>query len=176
LKIEGAKVHPTVFITPADVRRARRNIERYDWARQIADAVLREAAEWLKREDDWLRRTVPLPGASFAVGISGCPICGANWGPWARDGASFENPGHVTCPNGHTLPDNDHPDEGNGYRGPDGRNHYFVGTYNSWVVETLTFKALENLVYAYTLTADERYADKAIVILDAIASIYEETP
>ena len=172
LKIEGAKAHPTVFITTDDVKRARENIKRYGWARQTADAVLREADDWLKKEDDWLRRAVPAAGAAFAVGISGCPVCGDNWGPWARDGATFERPGRVTCPNGHTLPDADHPDDGTGYRGPDGRLHYFVGAYNAWVVETLTFQALENLVHAYTLTADERYAAKAAVILDALAAIY----
>jgi hypothetical protein len=47
-----------------------------------------------------------------------------------------------------------------------------VGSYNAWVVETLTFKALENLVYAYSLTGDERYASKASVILDALGAIY----
>ena len=171
-KIEGAKIHPTVFVTPADVEHARQNVKRYAWAKQIAEAVIREADNWLKKEDDWLRRIVPAPGAAFAVGISGCPVCGANWGPWARDGAAFEKPGRVTCPNGHTLPDADHPDDGTGYRGPDGRIHYFVGSYNAWVIESLTFKALENLVYAYTLTSDERYASKAAVILDALAAIY----
>jgi hypothetical protein len=172
LKIEGAKVHPTVFITNDDIKRARQNIKQYGWAGQIADAVIREADNWLKKDDEWLRRVVPPPGAAFAVGISGCPVCGANWGPWARDGASFDRPGRVACPNGHTLPDPEHPDDGTGYRGPDGRIHYFVGAYNAWVVETLTFGALENLVYAYTLTSDERYAAKAAVILDALAAIY----
>ncbi len=171
-KVDGAKVRPTVFITPRDIARARENVRRFGWAKQIADAVLREAEVWLQKDDEWLRRAVPPPGSAFAVGISGCPICGGNWGPWARDGASFDNPGHVTCPNGHTLPDAEHPDDGTGYTGPDGRIHYFAGSYNAWVVETLTFQALENLVYAYSLTGEERYATKAAVILDALAAIY----
>ncbi len=172
LKIEGAKVHPTVFITPGDVARARENIQRFDWARQIAAAVLRKADAWLQKDDEWLRRVVPPPGSAFAVGISGCPICGGNWGPWARDGATFDNPGHVTCPNGHTLPDGGHPDDGTGHVGSDGRIHYFIGAYNAWVVETLTFEALENLVHAYSLTGDEKYAAKAAGILDSLAAIY----
>ena len=45
--------------------------------------------------------------------------------------------------NGHVLPDDDHPDEGEGYTGPDGRIHYFVGSYNAWVTETLQFKVLQ---------------------------------
>lgn len=172
LKIEGAKVHPTVFVTPADIARARENVRRFAWAKQTADAVLREADAWLAKDDAWLRSVVPAPGASFAYGIVACPICGANWGPFGREGATFAKPGQVTCSNGHTLPDADLPDAGTGYVGPDKRIHYFVGVYNAWVVETLTFKALENLVYAFSLTGDERYASKASVILDALAAIY----
>ena len=172
LKIEGAKRHPTVFVSPDEILRARTNIARFPWARQIADAVRLEADAWLRRDDGWLRSVVPPPGAAFAYGITGCPICGAFWGPWARDSATFDNPGGVTCRNGHRLPDADHPDSGSGYVAPDGRIHYIVGAYNAWVVETLTFKALENLVHAYTLTGNERYAEKASVILDALAAIY----
>lgn len=172
LKIEGAKVHPTVFVTPADIARARDNSQRFDWAKQTADAVLREADAWLAKDDAWMLSVVPAPGASFAYGIVACPICGANWGPFAREGATFDNPGHVTCSNGHTLPDAVHPDSGPGYVGPDRRIHYFVGGYNAWAVETLTFKGLEYLVHAYSITGDERYAAKAVVILDALAAIY----
>jgi hypothetical protein len=172
LKIEGAKVHPTVFVTPADINRARENVRRFAWAKQTADAVIREADLWLAKDDAWLRSVVPAPGACFAYGIVACPICGANWGPFGREGATFSNPGHVTCSNSHTMPDAEHPDGGKGYVGPDGRTHYFVGAYNAWVIETLTFKALENLVYAYSITGDERYASKGAVILDALAAIY----
>ena len=58
-KIEGAKVHPTVFVTPADIGRARENVERFDWAKQTAEAVLREADGWLAKDDAWLRSVVP---------------------------------------------------------------------------------------------------------------------
>jgi hypothetical protein len=115
---------------------------------------------------------VPKPGAAFAYGLTGCPICGAGWGAWGLKGGSLDRPGAMTCSRGHTLPDRDHPDPGTGYVAPDGRTHFMVGAHNAFVIETLTFQALENLAYAYTLTADERYAAKAAVILDAIAAIY----
>ena len=115
---------------------------------------------------------MPGAGACFAYGFTGCPICGANWGTWGGACASFDNPGRVKCAKGHTLPDAEHADPGTGYIGKDKRVHYFVGSYNAWAVETLTFKAADNLAYAYTLTGDERYAAKASLILDALASIY----
>ena len=115
---------------------------------------------------------MPGKGACFAYGLTGCPICGAEWGFWDKARASFDNPGHVTCDNGHVLPDAAHPDAGTGWVAPDGRIHYFVGSYNAWVIEKLTLTAVENLAYAYSLTGDDRYAAKAALILDAVADIY----
>ena len=168
----AARQHPTVYLTAEDVERARRNRERLPWARSTADGIVSQARSWQARDDDWLRGVVPPPGACFAHGFTGCPICGAGCGTWGSARASFDNPGHVTCANGHVLPDAAHPDNGDGYIGPDKRIHYFVGSYNAWVVETLTFQGADNLAYAYTLTGEERYAAKAALILDALAAIY----
>jgi len=169
---ENVKVHPTVYMTPEDVKRAKENVARFMWAKETADAIVREANTWLAKDDQWVLNVVPPAGACFAYGFTGCPICGASWGTWGGARASFDKPGHVTCANGHILPDAEHPDKGTGYVGKDGRIHYFVGSYHAWVVETLTFKAADNLAYAYTLTGDERYAAKAALILDALAAIY----
>jgi hypothetical protein len=164
--------HPCVYITPEDVARARTRIETEDWARNWFEGVRRQADEWVSKEDEWIASILPEPGACFAYGVTACPICRASWGQWGGARCSFDNPGHVTCANGHVLPDAEHPDPGTGYEGPDGRIHYFVGSYNAWVVETLQFKALRNLAYAYTLTGDERYAEKAAFILDRLADLY----
>lgn len=172
LKIEGAPRHPTVFVTPENVQRARENIARYPWAQQIAGVVLKEAQTWLARDDAWIRGVVPAPGAAFSYGVTGCPACGTFWGPWGSEAGSFDHPGTLICKNGHRLPDAKFPDSGTGYVAPDGRIHYIVGTYNAWVMEQLTFKGLESLVHAYSFTGEERYAAKAAVILDAIAAIY----
>ncbi len=164
--------HPTVYITPADIERGRRNAARFPWAKAIADRILATADEWAAKDDAWILAQVPAKGACFAYGFTGCPVCGAGWGIWDKARASFDNPGHVTCDNGHVLPDAAHPDPGTGWTGPDGRIHYFVGSYNAWAIEKLTLTAAENLAYAYSLTGDERYAAKAALILDAVAAIY----
>ncbi len=164
--------HPTVYLTPADIEHGRRNAARHPWAKAIADGILGVADEWAAKDDAWILDQVPGKGACFAYGLTGCPICGAEWGFWEKARASFDNPGHVTCDNGHVLPDAAHPDAGTGWVGPDGRIHYFVGSYNAWVIEKLTLTAAENLAYAYSLTGDEHYASKAALILDAVADIY----
>ena len=168
----AAAEHPKVFLAPEDAARARKLAARDGWARQTADAILLEARAWMARDDAWLRRAVPAAGAAFAYGFTGCPICGGSWGTWGSVRASFDNPGHVTCANNHVLPDAAHPDPGTGYAAPDGRIHYFAGSYNAWVVETLTFRAADHLAQAYSLTGDESYAAKAALILDALANVY----
>src|ERR1039458_10219815 len=168
----SAPPHPSVYLTRADIGLAKTNISQFAWARATADSIQHQADAWLAKPDDWFLHNVPSAGACFAYGFTGCPICGASWGTWAGVKASFDQPGCVTCAKGHTLPDADHPDSGTGWVGQDKRVHYFVGSYNAWAVETLTFKAADNLAYAYTLTGDERYAAKASLILDALAAIY----
>ncbi len=170
----GRETHPCVNKTPEDVQRALRNIEQHEWARDYAASQRAAADKWLQRSDQWFLDQIPEPGACFAYGFTGCPICGSPWGTWGGARCSFENPGHVTCSKGHVLPDADHPDAGTGYTGDDGRIHYFVGSYNSWVIETLQFKVLRPLCETYLLTGDERYAQKAALIIDALAAIYPE--
>ncbi|MBC7287294.1 MAG: heparinase II/III family protein, partial [Armatimonadetes bacterium] len=168
----GRPVHPCVYITPEDVAYARELVKREAWAAKYLERVMKQAEEWLARSDEWIYTHTPPKGACFAYGVTGCPICGASFGTWLGARCSWDNPGHVVCENGHVLPDNEHPDPGTGYKAPDGRIHYFVGAYNAWVVEQYAFRGAANLAMAYTLTGDERYAQKCAVILDALADIY----
>ncbi|MGI5818211.1 MAG: DUF7402 domain-containing protein, partial [Armatimonadota bacterium] len=167
----GRERHPTVYLTPEDVERARAHVEQYDWARTLAQQTISRADDVVDTDADWIREHAPEPGAAFAYGFTGCPICGSRWGSWGGANASFDRPGTVRCSEGHILPDEDHPDEGTGYVAEDGRIHYFVGSYNAWVVETYQ-KWADWLSFAYTITGEERYAQTCAVVLDALAEIY----
>lgn len=167
----GRERHPTVYLTPEDVERARERIERYDWARRLAEQTIARADSVVDHDPDWIRENAPDRDAAYAYGFTGCPICGTRWGSWRGANCSFDRPGTVQCREGHILPDEDHPDDGTGYVAEDGRIHYFVGSYNAWVVETYQQWA-DWLSLAYTFTGDEKYARTCAVILDAIAEIY----
>ncbi|MGQ9732768.1 MAG: heparinase II/III domain-containing protein [Candidatus Zipacnadales bacterium] len=169
---QGREAHPCVYITKADIARARQKLQTEEWAQKWFESIRVRADEWVDRDDAWIASIVPAKGACFAYGFTGCPICGASWGQWGSARCNFNNPQHVMCTNGHLLPDETHPDKGTGYVGPDGRIHYFIGSYNAWVVETLQFQALQPLAYTYTLTGDQKYAAKAAHILDLLADIY----
>lgn len=172
LTFEGAKRHPTVNVTPEDVARARRQITSDAAAKTWFESLEKSVAPWADKDPAWVRSVMPGEGASFAYGFTGCPICGGRWSAWGGARCSFDKPGKVTCSGEHVLPDADHPDPGTGYKAPDGRIHYFVGSYNAWVVETLIFKIAEPYAKIHLLTGDDRAGRMAAVILDEIARIY----
>ncbi|MDP6107687.1 MAG: discoidin domain-containing protein, partial [Candidatus Brocadiia bacterium] len=127
----GRDAHPCVYLTPADVERAKHNIEAHEWAREHAEGIIRAADTVVGKSAAWIRQNCPDRGAAFAYGFTGCPICSAKWGTWGGADCSFDRPGTVRCRNGHVLPNAVYPDPGTGYLGDDGRIHYVVGSYNA---------------------------------------------
>ena len=167
--------HPSLYLTPKDIQRAKTNLERFPWARDYFDVMKARTSQWTAMTDEQIRALVPQPESLFAYGFSGCPVCGISWPLWGQGGiCSFDNQGKVTCPgcNG-VFPDSEHPDDGKGWLDPkSGRHYYFVGCYNSFVAQTMTLTALDDLSTAYSLTGDEKCAHAAAVMLDALARIY----
>jgi hypothetical protein len=173
--VRGNLRHPTVYLTADDVIAARARVQRYEWARTARDRIIQAAEPWLQKSDAYWLAFLPEPGDCYAYGFSGCPICGSPTGTWVNAHCSWENRGQVRCEKGHIFPDVEHPDTGRGYIAPDGRTHYFVGQFNAWVTEQWTTRALPVLAQAYLLTGEERYADRGLLLLDALASIYKES-
>ena len=175
VRISARPEHPTVYVTPDDVARARRNAADTAWGKTTAAGIVSQADGWLEQDDEYWLQFLPPPGACYAYGFTGCPICGASFGTWGGARCRWDLPGKTTCAKGHVLPDSAHPDDGTGYVGPDGRSHYFLGIWHAWVTEKWTRNALPPLAHAYALTGDERYAERAAFLIDALASIYAES-
>jgi len=172
--VRGNKRHPCLNITENDVVEAKKRIAKYDWAKKNYEAIIREADHWMKETEQYWLKFLPEKGAAYAYGFTGCPICGSATGTWGDANCSWDNPGHVKCAKGHVLPDAEHPDDGKGYVAPDGRTHYFVGQWNAWVTEQ--WRGVPYILgQAYLLTGDERYAERGLFFLDAMASIYKES-
>jgi len=167
----GRETHPCVYLTPADVERARANMGRRQWARDVAEKTIRGADQVVDKSPEWIREHCPGKDALFACGSTGCPVCGASWGAWKGAKCSFDRPGVVVCANGHALPDAEHPDDGSGYVASSGRVHYFAASYNAWVVETYQ-KWCSPLSFAFLMTGEEKYAETCAALLDALAEIY----
>jgi hypothetical protein len=172
--VRGNKNHPCVNITPEDVIAAKKRVAKYEWAKKNYNSIIKAADKWLKESDQYWLKFLPEKGACYAYGFTGCPICGSKTGTWGDANCSWDNPGHVKCTKGHVLPDAEHPDNGKGYVAPDGRTHYFVGQWNAWVTEQ--WRGVPYILgQAYLLTGDERYAERGLMFLDAMASIYKES-
>ena len=172
---QGRPEHPIVYVNKDDVARARRNAEETEWGRGEKQRILDSAAKWLGHDEEHWLQFLPPPGACYAYAFVGCPICGSRWGTWGGARCRWDRPNTVECTKGHVLPDAEHPDDGGGYVGPDGRIHYFIGSWNAWVTEQWTRNALPSLAHAYALTGDEQYAERAAFFFDALASIYAES-
>jgi len=162
----GSDAHPTLFLNAADVERAKANLRGQAWARRVGARLLAAADTWLALSDTQLRAVLPLKAALFdnqAV----CPQCGG------LCAVELSRPGKVLCRRCRKeWPDADHPDDGRGWRNPKtGTVTYFVGLYNSVAVDRVT-DGVQDLADAYVLTADERYAHAASVLLDGLAAIY----
>lgn len=188
LTMAEQRTHPCLYVTSEDVRRAKQNMERFEWARVTAQEVIGQADKWLDISEDRLRDLIPPRNAVFAYGFHGCPECGASW-PWwgARGVADIARPRTAQCPScKKVFPDENHPDTGDGWLDPKtGKRYYFVGVYNSHAIQTLTMTSLDSLTgeqfgvgaldalsNAYVLTGDEKYAKRAAFILDLLADIY----
>ena len=108
-----AKTGSSIY-TPERVANARRNIERYDWAKKIRDNAVRNADRYAGQSDDFLWNLVTPQSIPRGIEINmkmGCPKCGkaiARFGnyPWKVD--VFNKPWKIQCPNcGEVFPKND---------------------------------------------------------------------
>src|SRR3989304_10384447 len=56
----------------------RENLQKHEWARKEADAILARATRWLAYDDERLRLLVPPPPVppAFRVNPSDCPVHG----------------------------------------------------------------------------------------------------
>lgn len=175
VEVRGGEARSAVYANPGDIARARRNAETTDWGKAEKESILAEAAKWLEHDEAYWLAMLPAPGACYAYGFTGCPICGSSCGTWAGARCRWDRPRTVRCAKDHVLPDEKHPDDGTGYVAADGRIHYLIGTWNAWVTEQWTLRALPALAHAYALTGDEKYARRAAFFFDALAAIYPES-
>ena len=185
--------------TDAEIAQIRRNIAEFPAAGKIADNIVRAADEWVARPDRVLWELIPTSDVprAFNSSFEGCPIHGMEYfkhGNYSWKMDPFGKPWKIVCPvGGEEYPSNDflafyksgmkdrslltgdYPDDGWGWRKPgDEKKHWFVAYYCHWLWKNYIIRGISHLAYAYEITGDERYARKAIVMLDRIAEVYPD--
>jgi Heparinase II/III-like protein. len=174
-----------LFVSREDIAAARQRAATYPWAAEHRQRVLRIADAWVARSDAWVREIMPPPGARFAYGTAGCPHCGKPWGRFGEKLADLDRPLYLQCPECKTEfdlknPSGPYADHGEGVL-VRGQRFWLRGVWNAFVVNSMWSAfaaengALVNLAEAYALTGDERYARKAAVLMDALATLAPQT-
>lgn len=114
LTVSASAKTGSVLYPPERVENARRNIERYDWARATRDHVVAAADRFARQSDDFLWELVTPPDIPRGTQVNvarGCPKCGKEierFGtyPWKVD--VFNKPWKIECPScGESYPKND---------------------------------------------------------------------
>ena len=181
--------HP-LYYTEEEIARARRRIERQDWARRFRDARIRwlDRLDILNKSDEALTRDIsdqvnmPLPR---------CPVdrrprsWRTNFWEWSAD-----DPDHVRCKIcGGVFPGPEHDPTGSlDVIGPAGGTvtyrywedeegiRYFFDNIVLYYRQRAVVRLAQPLALTYALTGDTAYAQKAAVILDRVAQVYPNYP
>lgn len=178
ITIQGAARAPHFRIGPKEIARAKQAIRRHPWAQKVWQEIKISADRWAARTEEEILSLIPEKGATFAFGATGSPTAGGLFSlhvEWDETGTMPRLKRKVKDRAGVVYPNKDCPDNGSGWRDESGKIYYFIGRYNSEIVDRLRTVALPDLSMAYALTGDKKYAQKVALILDALAEIYPTT-
>jgi hypothetical protein len=104
----------STYYTNAMVENARKNVEKYDWAKKIKESAVRKADRYLQYGLDTLWSLVTSQSVPRSINVcsSGCPVCGdeifRKYGHYSWQTDAFTRPWKIVCPNcHHVFPSND---------------------------------------------------------------------
>jgi hypothetical protein len=165
---------------------AKKNIQTHNWAQTAFDRMKAECDAFITTFDDeeLYACILGMKNEVFAYGINGCPNCKQSF-PIApeKQAQMFSRfpKKQLTCLNCRmTFPNDRFPDNGEGFM-LDGKPYYLIGMWNFYTAGQLLGGVRDHegmvtrLVYLYMITREQKYATKALVILDAFSSIYPGT-
>lgn len=171
--------HPVGLYRETDIERAKRNIERHEWARREFQNIINAAQWWMELPEDEIAEWIP-EGTPFRV--CNCPACGAHWGvdPW-----KFLGDGRAQCRRcGTIFPNEDFPETGvethlnplgereqiTYYEDAEGNRYRISGLLRYGRI--LKLGSLGYLGRAYALTGDVAYAERVRLVLLRLAEVY----
>ncbi len=124
----------------------------------------------MSRDYSFIKSIIPAWGAIYVYGL------GKDLDPVHQKKLKWlgwDDPFHLMAEDGTIYPNADHPDDGMGWTDPrSNEKYYFKAFTNGRIIKQLETSELPALVNAYLLTGNETYAERALWILDAIATIY----
>ncbi|HEY0668994.1 MAG TPA: heparinase II/III family protein, partial [Sphingobacteriaceae bacterium] len=166
----GVPERPFLYVNPDEIAAARNRAEKENQAKVIKNNYLKIADTWLKRDYDFVKKIIPAWGSIYTYGL------GLNLDPVQQKKMKWrgwEDPRHVEAENGAIYPNDRFPDNGQGWTDSKSKGkYYFIALANGMTIHKLESVELPALVNSFVLTGNEAYAERALWILDAIATIY----
>ncbi len=161
---------PFLFVNPQEIADAKKLVQTEEWAKSLKEKYVRTADEWAARDYEFVQKIIPPRDAVYVYGL------GLNLDPVQKRSMTWlgwSDPHHVKGQDGAIYPNATHPDSGAGWTDPKTKEtFYFAGFTNGMIMKSLAASILPALVNAYLLTDNEKYAERALWIMDAIATIY----
>jgi len=161
---------PFLFLNREEITAARSLAEKEEWAKTLKENYISIAETWVSRDYDFIKSIIPVRGSIYIYGL------GMDLDPVQQKKMKWrgwKDPRHVEAVNGDIYPNATHQDDGNGWTDPKtNAKFYFIALANGMTIKRLETIDLPALVNAYVLTGNEIYAQRALWILDAIATIY----
>ena len=99
-KERATVAHPCLTIKPADLARAKQNIQRYEWARQHAGNVEKSARKNVDRFTPQFIERMIEPTTPLSTHFTPCPACreqGKTWTPHGQWEWSIDRPDELKC-------------------------------------------------------------------------------
>jgi hypothetical protein len=192
-KYRATVVHPAATLKPADLERARANLERYAWARSYRESVERGVRDWVaKLTPEFLVQMIPAttPGDTLFTPCPACRDLGKPMHPHGQWNWSAEDPDHLVCRVcGTVFPHEKYPEDlvfkakyGGGqtisYCGGEPFNLFGFQGRPSFSANIRACKVrfmaelVRRLAEAYALTDKVEYAQAARRILLRLAEVY----
>lgn len=161
---------PFLFLNKDEIEDGRARASKEAWAEKVKEDYLKLADAWISRDYDFIKAIIPAWGSIYVYGLGKDldPVHQKKmkWPGW-------DDPFHVIAEDGTKYPNAGHPDDGMGWTDPVSKEKYYFKAYsNGRIIKQLETIELLALVNTYVLTGNEAYAEKALWILDAIATIY----
>lgn len=170
--------HPCGLYREADLARARENLRRHEWAREVLSQFRDAAAFWMAVPDADLPFWIPdlTPNRTLF-----CPRCNANW-DFAWKGLPDDRIECTRC--ALVLPSDDYPENGREalvdplgrtveyafHEGSKGRRYRISGRLRYQRI--LKLASVGSLGKVYALTGETAYAEKAVKVMRRLAEVY----
>jgi hypothetical protein len=182
-------MHPRTIYKPADLARARENLARHGWARQVVDDLRAQVAPTSEGGQAFVERMIPATTPT-GVGFTNCAACGANaiHGAYHWDPRDPERLRCTTC--GTVYPNDRFPEDvafraerhggGQVIRFHGGYRYDFRGfaLYSSWSGQIRARKVsymagqAHALATLYAATGEASYAEATRLILLRFTAVY----